>query len=165
MCTKSKRLSSQQVRSTGQRETGIVNVHFSFNCNEWHQQLTQSDVLIFWGGANDVVKNNCVHGLKNFVNTIQSNNHTNITLLNVSHHFDLMKSSCVNEEISKCNRKLEKLVKHLKHVSLIQLDPNRESFTEHWLYLNSSGKDIISKQLASHILKKLGTEKKKRETK
>jgi hypothetical protein len=93
-----------------------------------------------------------------------------------------MKSSCVNEEISKfnhlntklnpichllallgahhilhvsrirVNRKLAELVKHVKRVSLVEIDPNRESFTEHRLHLSSSEKDIISKQLALHIL-------------
>ena len=100
--------------------------------------LTQSDVLIFWGGANDVGKNNSVNGLRNIVNFIQSNNHTNIILLSVLRHVDLMKSSCVNEEISKFNRKLGKLVKHLKHVSFVKLADNRELFTQHGACFNNS---------------------------
>jgi hypothetical protein len=109
------------------------------------------ELVIFWGGAKDVGKNNSVNGLRNVVNFIQSNNHTNIILLSVPHRFDLMKSSCVNEEISKFNRKLGKLVKHLKNVSFVKLADNRELFTQHGLHLNSPGKDILSKQLASQI--------------
>jgi len=44
----------------------------------------------------------------------------------------------------------------VKHVSLVEMDPKRESFTKHRLHLNSFGKDIISKQLALHILLVLG---------
>ena len=40
----------------------------------------------------------------------------------------------------------------MKYVSSVEIDPNRESFTEHRLHLNSFGKYIISKQLALHIL-------------
>ena len=76
-------------------------------------------------------KNNSLNDPRNGVNLIQSNIHTNITLLGAPHHFDLMKSSCVNEEIHKFIRILEKLVKHLKCVSLANINRNRESFAQH----------------------------------
>jgi len=46
--------------------------------------LTKSDLIIFWGGSNDVNKNNSQEGLKHLVNFVQSNNHTNISLMCVS---------------------------------------------------------------------------------
>jgi hypothetical protein len=37
--------------------------------------LTKNDLIIFWGGSNDVNKNNSQEGLKYLVNFVQSNNH------------------------------------------------------------------------------------------
>jgi len=42
--------------------------------------LTKNDLIIFWGGANDVNKNKTQEGLKHLVNFVQSNIHTNIFL-------------------------------------------------------------------------------------
>jgi len=43
--------------------------------------LTKSDSIIFWAGSNDVSKNNSQEGLKQLVNFVQTNNHTNIFLI------------------------------------------------------------------------------------
>ena len=43
--------------------------------------LTKNDFIIFWGGSNNVSKNNSQAGLKHLVNFVQSNNHTNICLV------------------------------------------------------------------------------------
>jgi hypothetical protein len=40
--------------------------------------LTKNDLIIFWGGSNDVSKNSPQEGLKHLVNFVQPNNHTNI---------------------------------------------------------------------------------------
>ena len=74
-----------------------------------------------------------MNDLKNVVSFIQSNSHTNINLLGVPCHFELMKSSRINEKIHICKfiRKFEKLVKKLKHVSLVKINHKRESFIQH----------------------------------
>ena len=69
--------------------------------------------------------------LRNVGNFIQSKSHTNITLLGMPHRFDLMKSSCVSDEICKCIGKLQELVKHLKGVSSVKINHKTESFTQH----------------------------------
>jgi len=60
--------------------------------------LTKYDLIIFWGGANDLNKNNSQKGLKHLVNFVQSNNHTNIFLMCVPLLHDLLEWSCVNSE-------------------------------------------------------------------
>ena len=51
--------------------------------------LTKNDLIIFWGGSNDVSKNNSQEGLRHLVNFVQSNNHTNIFLMCVPPRHDL----------------------------------------------------------------------------
>ena len=38
-------------------------------------RLTKNDLIIFWGGANDVIENNSQEGLKRLVNSVQSYEH------------------------------------------------------------------------------------------
>jgi hypothetical protein len=65
--------------------------------------LMKNDLIIFWGGSNDVSKNNSKEGSKHLVNFVQSNNHTNIFLMCVSPRHDLPEWSCVNNEIKTFN--------------------------------------------------------------
>ena len=67
--------------------------------------LTKNYLIIFWGGSNDVSKNNSQEGLKHLVNFVQSNSHTNIFLMCVPPRCDRPEWSCVNE-IKAFNRKL-----------------------------------------------------------
>jgi len=60
--------------------------------------LTKNDLIIFWGGSNDVSKNNSQEGLKHLVNFMQSNSHTNILLMCVPPQHNLPEWSCVNNE-------------------------------------------------------------------
>jgi hypothetical protein len=78
--------------------------------------LMKNDLIIFWGGSNDVSKNNSQEGLKHLANFVQSNNHTNIFLMCVPPRHDLPEWSCVNNEIKVFNRKLLKFMKPYKHV-------------------------------------------------
>ena len=45
------------------------------------------------------------------------------------------------------------------HVTIINIDQNREYFTKHELHLNSLGKEVICKQIATIIDKLLQSEK------
>jgi RNase H-fold protein (predicted Holliday junction resolvase) len=58
-------------------------------------------------------KNNSTTALRHVRNFIKSNNHTNIILVSAPHRYDLMQSSCVNNEIRSFNRKLMKSVKSI----------------------------------------------------
>ena len=81
---------------------------------------------------------------------VQSNNHTNIILINLPHRFDLIQSSCVKSEIRSFNRKLMKSTKSHKHVSILEMCSDKKHFTNHGLHLNSLGKKVMEKKIISH---------------
>jgi hypothetical protein len=62
-----------------------------------------------------------------------------------------MDYSHVNILTKSFNSKLLKLAKAFSHVSIIEIVSNRLLFTKHGLYLNESGKELLSIQLALHI--------------
>jgi hypothetical protein len=62
------------------------------------QRLTNNDAIVFWGGANDVSKNNSQDGLKHITNFVKRNSHTNVNM-SVPHGHDLPEWSCVNNEV------------------------------------------------------------------
>ena len=90
-------------------------------------------------------KNNSKTALRHIRNFINSNNHTNIILISVPHRYDLMQSSCVNNEIRSFNRKLMKTVRAFKHASVLEMTSDRNHFTKHGLHLNGLGKEVLSK--------------------
>jgi hypothetical protein len=130
----------------------IVNLAMSDIVN-----LTKSDMVVFCGGSNDVSKNKANVALKHILNFMKVNDNTNIFLLSAPHRHDLMNSSCVNNEIKSFNRKLKKYAKTSKHTLVLEVDPNREFFTQHGLHLNGRGKEKVAKQIVetfSTILEK-----------
>jgi hypothetical protein len=62
-----------------------------------------------------------------------------------------MVTSCVNKEVQAFNRKLRKVTKQLKHVTIFEVSKSRENFTHHGLHLNKSGKRQIAQQIATEI--------------
>jgi lysophospholipase L1-like esterase len=83
------------------------------------ESLTQEDLVIICGGTNDVAKNETTLGLRSLDKFVENINNTNVILLGVLHRFDLMSTSCVNSEVNSFNRKLKKILKRYKNVSLI----------------------------------------------
>jgi hypothetical protein len=75
------------------------------------QQLTVHDVVIVWGGSNDVAKNEANQGIDKILRFFESINHTNIILLEVPHRHDLVHESCVIKEVRKFNSRLRKHMK------------------------------------------------------
>jgi hypothetical protein len=75
--------------------------------------LTKNDVIIFWGGANDVKKNNTKEGLRHVLNFVRNNTHTDIIFMSVPPRHDLVSWPCVNNEVDVFNRKLQKTGKKL----------------------------------------------------
>jgi hypothetical protein len=92
--------------------------------------LTESDIIVFCGGSNDVSNNNANRALKHILNFIKDNN-TNIILLSAPHRHELMESSCVNKEIESYNRNLMKCVKTFDHTTVLEINPNMELYTHH----------------------------------
>jgi hypothetical protein len=68
--------------------------------------LTKEDVVIIWGGSNDINKNETSIRLKHLNKFVSHRKNTNVLVLPASHRHDLLPSSCINSEIQTFNRKL-----------------------------------------------------------
>ena len=69
-------------------------------------QLTREDVVVLWGGVNDVADNNSVVGTKHILDLLINSIHTNVILLSVAHRHDLINDPCVNREVKVFDRSL-----------------------------------------------------------
>jgi len=98
--------------------------------------LTQKDVVIVCGGANNISKNESVKGLKCVTQFTQHRRHTNVIIMNALHRFDLEESSCVNREVKLFNRKLTQIMKRYNHTEVIDMGSEREHYTKHGLHMN-----------------------------
>jgi hypothetical protein len=72
-------------------------------------------------------------------------------ILGIPHRHDLVEYSCINRAIQVLDHKLKKVSNSFKHVTIIECNYNRECFTKHGMHLNTRGKGIVAKQLASKI--------------
>jgi hypothetical protein len=86
--------------------------------------LTKGDVIVFWGGDNNVCMNNSEIGLRHIITLAQVNGQTNIILSNVPHPYDMIKYHA-NKETTMFNRKLAKYIKICKYYTFLHLDHNR----------------------------------------
>ena len=123
------------------------------------KNLTKNHFLILWSGANNVAKNNTMKAFRCLVDLAKNSSHTNVILASVLHRHDLMSSSCVNEEIRALNQKLMKITKIFGHVSIMEVDPNREYYTKHGQHPYNLGKAKVSKQLFLQLLSVLQQKK------
>ena len=57
-------------------------------------------------------------------------------MLDILHIYDLSDNSYVNKEIKAFNSKLKKIAKLFKYVTVLELNFNRNCFTQHVLHLN-----------------------------
>jgi hypothetical protein len=78
------------------------------------QHLTKKDVVVLWGGSNDIARNNSLVGLKHIREFLINNHHTNVILLPAPHRHDLITNSSINKEVKEFNKKLHKKVKKQK---------------------------------------------------
>jgi len=82
---------------------------------------------------------------------MQKYNNTNIIFVNIPQRHDLAKYSRTNLEIQAFNTKLSKIATQFSHVTLTEIDFNRNYFTKHGLHLNNAGKEWLANLIASHI--------------
>jgi len=69
------------------------------------------------------------------------------------HRHDLIPESCVNKEVVKFNRQMEKIVQLHPNVHLLEANLDRNYFTKHGTHLNYNGKEIYAQQLATIVEK------------
>ncbi len=77
---------------------------------------------------------------------------TNIILLSIPFRFDLRNSASVNMNILKINKKLSELTKTSPYLNFVEFSNDRNLFTQHGLHRNRLGKDLMTMQIANHIL-------------
>ena len=116
------------------------------------QQLTKKDVVVLWGGSNDIARNNSLVGLKHIIEFLIEANHTNVILMTAPHRYDLITNSCVNKEVEVFNKKLHKKVEKFKKVEISDLVNERSCYTRHGQHLNSAGKDSMLNRIAAYLL-------------
>jgi len=83
-----------------------------------------------------------------------SKNHrsnTNIIALATPQRQDLQETSCINNEVQVFNRKLHKIIKAMGNVKILDINPNRNNFTEHGLHLNTVGKGKVAEMTVKNI--------------
>jgi len=115
-------------------------------------QLSYDDLIAICSGTNDYELSELSLTLQNITNFVKNNSHTSIILMNVPFRYDLPNSISVNRNISILNRKLQKLVKVFPHAHFLEMDNNRNLFTNHGLHLNKLGKQLVNHQIASLLL-------------
>jgi hypothetical protein len=82
---------------------------------------------------------------------MQKHNNSNIIVVNIPHRYDMDRNSVTNLEIQAVNRKANKMAKVFSHVTIVQTDSNRKHFTGYGMHLNKSGKEWLSKLIATQI--------------
>jgi len=120
------------------------------------EKLKIEDVIVVWGGPNDIGKNNSKEALRHVCNFVKNNQTANIMVMATpphppAHRNDLLPSSCVNNEVVSFNRRLKKRMVIYNNVKILDTDLEREQFTKHGLHLNSSGKECIALKLAAVV--------------
>jgi hypothetical protein len=112
-------------------------------------QLTKNDVVVVWGGSNDIARNNSTKGMKNILEFVMNATHTNVIIMSAPHRHDLIRNSCVNKKMKAFNRKLCKRLKRFKKVKMI--GDQRKSLLhktwttfEHWRQRNYGKKDCCN---------------------
>jgi hypothetical protein len=113
--------------------------------------LMKRDLVVVWGGANYIAKNEANNSLTHMSNFVELKKHTNVLLVGAPTRFDLSSTSCVNREVIAFNRKLHKRMKQFEHVKIIDSELQRKYFTKHGMHMNTAGKEIMAQRIAEHI--------------
>ena len=111
-------------------------------------QLTSEDIVVLWGGVNDVARYNSMVGMKHILDLSINSTDTNVMLLSVPHRHDLINDLCVNRELKVFSRSLRNRLKCFGKVELIEVVSEREFYTKHGQHLNSRGKVSMASRIA-----------------
>ena len=111
-----------------------------------NDHMTQKDVVIMCGGANNISKSESIKGLKYVTQFVHNRRNTNVIIMNTPHRFDLEESSCVNKEIKVFNRKLKRIIKGYNHTEVTDMSANGQHYTKHGLHMNKIGKGWLNRR-------------------
>jgi lysophospholipase L1-like esterase len=128
----------------GAKSSGILGINID-------KDISKDDVVVVCAGSNDIRNNNAKEGLRNIINFVKRNSHTNIIVMEVLHRHDLVDWSCVNKEVRLFNRHLAKRLKLYKHVSISSVNLDMQHFTRHGLHMNNRGKEKMCQQIAELV--------------
>jgi hypothetical protein len=107
--------------------------------------------VVVWRGSNDIARNNSTVGMKNILEFVINANHANVIIMNAPHRHDLIRNSCVNNEVEAFNRKLSERLKRFEKVKMAEVIIERASYTRHGQHLNTGGKETMSKKIVATI--------------
>lgn len=100
------------------------------------KSLKSDDLVVVWGGENDISRNNTIEALKSLSEFVNENKELNVVLINPPHRHDLVPDSCVNQEVTKFSRQLNKIMKLQSKVTVLEISLDRNHFTLHAMHLN-----------------------------
>jgi lysophospholipase L1-like esterase len=112
------------------------------------KSLTGEDLIIIWGGSNDISRNNSKIALIEVHNFVKNNPDSNIIFTSAPQRHDLIRASCVKAEVLKFNRQIKRIVKLYSHLHLLEPNLDRSHFTAHGMHLNYKGKVQNANNLA-----------------
>jgi hypothetical protein len=116
------------------------------------ENLTKKDMIIFYGGTQDISKNESRKGLHHLKTFIQKSVNTNVILIGAPLRYDLSPSSCVNREVKLFNKRMQSFMLNFNHVSFLNIYTERTHHTNHGLHLNKKGKEWVSHKLVEAII-------------
>ena len=119
--------------------------------------LTKKDIVVQWGGANDIARNESEKGLTYLSKYVERRKNTNIILVSAPKRHGLLNTSCVNSEVDTFNRKLHKKMKLHEHLKVIDSVIQRGCYTRHGLHLNRLGKEQMTHRIVNQIKNSLLT--------
>lgn len=111
----------------------------------------REDVLVVWGGSNNINRNNMRKAISDVFNLVKNNLEHNIILMNAPHRHDLIPNSCVNKEVIKYNKLVRKIAKQNSNTQFLEFNLDRSHFTNHGMHMNLKGKEQVSLHLAKLI--------------
>ena len=113
--------------------------------------LTKKDIVVVWGGADDIARNESEKGLTYLSKFVEHRKNTNIILVRAPERHGLLNTSCVNSEVDTFNRKLHKKMKLHEHLKVIDSVIQRGCYTRHGLHLNRLGKQQMAHRIVNQI--------------
>lgn len=115
-------------------------------------KLNSDDFVVFFGGTNDVSRNEGKMLLTSLNRRLREHQGSNIVVLSVPHRYDLPPWSCVNTLIRDINNSMRKrcsLFDNCKFIDISSL--GRRFHTNHGLHLNHLGKKLIASLISKAV--------------